>query len=265
MSAQQALLNISNLHVAVEGKTVLHGIDLAINVGEVHVIMGPNGCGKSTLAHVLAGQPGYEVLSGSISYAGHDLLGMPAEERACRGIFLGFQYPVEIPGVSNIYLLKAALNALRKYRGEDELDAMDFLDLVRGKMAELEVDEDFLHRNVNQGFSGGEKKRNEILQMRLLEPRLAILDEIDSGLDIDAMKVVARGVNATRDSDKSIVLVTHYQRLLDFVVPDQVHVMSNGVIAMSGGPELAKSLEEKGYAWIEQAAQDSGITRGRGL
>jgi Fe-S cluster assembly ATP-binding protein len=244
------MLDISNLSVEVEGKPILRGIDLCVNAGEVHAIMGPNGSGKSTLAHVLAGDEHYRVTGGSVQYAGHDLLTLAPEERAREGLFLAFQYPVEIPGVSNVYLLKAALNAQRKHRGEPELDAMEFLQLVREKMALMQMDESLLYRAVNQGFSGGEKKRNEILQMAILEPRLAILDETDSGLDIDALQVVARGVNQLRGADRAIVLVTHYQRLLEYVVPDYVHVLSQERIAKSGTRELALELERKGYSWL---------------
>jgi len=248
------MLEIRDLYAAVDGKTILKGITLTVNPGEVHAIMGPNGSGKSTLANILAGRDGYTVESGSVSWFGRDLTVLPPEERAREGIFLAFQYPVEIPGVSNLYFLKAALNARRKHRGEPELDAMDFLALVKGKMADVGMDEAFLYRAVNEGFSGGEKKRNEILQMAVLEPTLAILDETDSGLDIDALKTVAAGVNRLRAPDRSIVLVTHYQRLLNYVVPDQVHVLAQGRIVRSGGRELALELEERGYGWIEQEA-----------
>ncbi len=252
------MLEIRNLHVSVEGKPILRGIDLDLRAGEVHAIMGPNGSGKSTLAHVLAGRDGYVVTDGEVRYRGQDLLALAPEERAHEGVFLAFQYPVEIPGVANVYLLKAALNALRKHRGEAELDAMDFLALVRDKLGLMEMDEALLYRAVNQGFSGGEKKRNEILQMAVLEPRLAILDETDSGLDIDALKVVANGVNALRNPERAIVLVTHYQRLLDHIVPDRVHVLAQGRIARSGGPELARELEARGYGWIEAQAGEGG-------
>ncbi len=250
--AQNSLLQISNLHTKVDGQPILQGIELTINAGEVHAIMGPNASGKSTLAHVLAGRPGFEVTQGEVIYQGKDLLAMPAEERARHGLFLCFQYPVEIPGVSNVYLLKAAVNAMRKERGLPELDAMDFLERVSERMAELGISKDLLYRSVNEGFSGGEKKRNEILQMSILEPQLAILDEIDSGLDIDALKVVANGVNALRSKERSIVLVTHYQRLLGYIEPDYVHVLSQGRIVKSGGPDLAEALEEKGYGWVSQ-------------
>ncbi len=245
------MLEIRNLHVSVDGKSVLKGIDLTIPAGEVHAIMGPNGSGKSTLAYVLAGREGYQVTAGEVRYLGSDLLALAPEERAQAGVFLAFQYPVEIPGVANIYLLKAALNAVRKSSGMPELDAMDFLALVRTKLKLMGMGEELLYRPVNQGFSGGEKKRNEILQMAVLEPKLAILDETDSGLDIDALKTVAGGINAMRDPERAIVLVTHYQRLLDYIVPDQVHVLSQGSIALSGGPELAQELERHGYGWIE--------------
>ena len=250
---QNSLLQISNLHAEVEGQAILRGIDLTIKAGEVHAIMGPNASGKSTLAHVLAGRPGFEVTQGEILYQGKDLLAMPPEERARHGLFLGFQYPVEIPGVSNVYLLKAAVNAMRKQRGLPELDAMDFLERVSERMAELGISKDLLYRSVNEGFSGGEKKRNEILQMSVLEPQLAILDEIDSGLDIDALRVVANSVNALRSEDRAIVMVTHYQRLLAYIKPDYVHVLFQGRIVKSGGPELAEALEEKGYGWVCQA------------
>src|SRR5499425_1277159 len=246
-----SLLEIKNLHVTVAGQEILKGIDLAINSGEVHSIMGPNGSGKSTLAQVLARRETYEVTKGEVLLNGKDLLEMKPEDAACEGLFMAFQYPVEIPGISNAYFLRAALNAIRKYRGEDEMDAMDFLPLLRSKMRMLEMDEKFLNRPVNEGFSGGEKKRNEIVQMAVLEPRLAVLDETDSGLDIDALKVVAKGVNAMRNKDRAFVVVTHYQRLLNYIVPDYVHVLVNGRIVKSGGPELALELEAKGYAWTE--------------
>ena len=249
---KKAMLNIENLHVKIEDKNILRGINLKVNAGELHAIMGPNGSGKSTLAQVLAGRENYEVTAGSVTYRDQDLLALSPEERALEGVFLAFQYPVEIPGVSNIYLLKAALNAKRKYAGLSELDALDFLDLVKQKIKLMKMGEEMLYRSVNEGFSGGEKKRNEILQMALLEPMLALLDETDSGLDIDALKVVADGVNSLRDSSRAIVLVTHYQRLLNYVVPDYVHVLSQGRIARSGGAELAHELEQKGYGWIEQ-------------
>jgi len=246
------MLEIRNLCVETDGKAILKGINLSVKAGEVHAIMGPNGSGKSTLAHILAGRDGYEVTAGEVIYQGYDLLDKAPEERARDGIFLAFQYPVEIPGVSNIYLLKAALNAVRQQRGEDELDAMDFMVLVRDKLKLVAMDEAFLSRAVNYGFSGGEKKRNEILQMAVLEPRLAILDETDSGLDIDALRIVAGGVNSLRSPERAMILVTHYQRLLDYIVPDFVHVLANGRIARSGGRELALELEEKGYSWIQE-------------
>jgi len=245
------MLEIRNLHVTVDDKPILRGIDLSVNAGEVHAIMGPNGSGKSTLAHVLAGREGYVVTDGEVLYRGKNLLELTPEERAREGIFLAFQYPVEIPGVANVYLLKAAVNAARRHRGETELDAIDFLALVREKLRLMEMDESLLYRAVNEGFSGGEKKRNEILQMAVLEPRLAILDETDSGLDIDALKVVANGVNAMRSPERAMILVTHYQRLLDHVRPDRVHVLAHGRIALSGGPELALDLESRGYGWVE--------------
>jgi Fe-S cluster assembly ATP-binding protein len=249
------MLEIKNLHANVDGKEILRGINMTINPGEVHAIMGPNGAGKSTLSNVLAGRDGYEVTQGEVIYKGENLLELEPEERAQRGVFLAFQYPVEIPGVSNIYLLKAALNAVRKYQGQDEVDAIDFLNLVRDRMKLVKMDEQFLHRNVNEGFSGGEKKRNEILQMAVLEPALAILDETDSGLDIDALRVVSEGVNALRAEDRSIVMITHYQRLLDYIVPDFVHVLSEGKIVKSGDKELAKELEKSGYSWIHEAPE----------
>ena len=248
-----SILEIKNLHAKVNGHEILKGIDLIVNAGEVHSIMGPNGSGKSTLAQVLARRESYEVSKGQAALNGKDLLAMKPEEAACEGLFMAFQYPVEIPGISNAYFLRAALNAVRKYRSQEELDAMDFLPLLKEKMRLLEMDERFLSRPVNEGFSGGEKKRNEIVQMAVLEPKIAILDETDSGLDIDALKIVARGVNTMRSQDRAIVLVTHYQRLLDFIVPDYVHVLVDGRIVKSGGPELALELEEKGYGWIEPA------------
>ncbi len=246
------MLTISNLRVAVDGKEILKGINLEVKPGEVHAIMGPNASGKSTLAHVLAGHERFTVTGGEIRYEGHDLLALSPEQRAREGIFLAFQYPVEIPGVSNIYFLKAALNALRTHRGEPELDAMDFLERVKRQVALVQMDEALLHRSVNEGFSGGEKKRNEIFQMAVLEPRLAILDETDSGLDIDALKVVAEGVNSMRDPARSFILVTHYQRLLDYIVPDFVHVLADGRIVRSGDRSLAQELEQHGYGWIAQ-------------
>jgi len=255
MSTTTPLLEIRDLHVSVGGAAVLRGINLTVKAGEVHAIMGPNGSGKSTLAHVLAGRPGYEITAGSARYEGRDLLAMAPEERARAGLFLGFQYPVEIPGVNNAYLLKAALNAARKQRGESEIDAFDFLALVRAKMRTMQMDESLLTRGVNEGFSGGEKKRNEILQMLVLEPKLALLDETDSGLDIDALKVVAHGVNSLRSPERAVVLVTHYQRLLDHIVPDQVHVLGRGRILKTGDRTLALELERRGYDWLlEQAA-----------
>jgi Fe-S cluster assembly ATP-binding protein len=246
-----SLLKIKNLHASVNGVEILKGIDLTINPGEVHSIMGPNGSGKSTLAGVLARRESYEITRGQITFNGKDLLELKPEEAACEGLFLAFQYPVEIPGISNAYFLRTALNAIRKYRGQDELDAMDFLPLLRERMRLLEMDEKFLNRPVNEGFSGGEKKRNEIVQMAVLEPRLAVLDETDSGLDIDALKIVANGVNSMRSKDRSFLVVTHYQRLLNYIVPDFVHVLVNGKIVKSGGKELALELEEKGYGWTE--------------
>ena len=245
------LLNIVNLSARVAGKTILNGIDLSVNAGEVHAIMGPNGSGKSTLAQVLAGREDYDVTGGSAKFEGRDLLAMAPEERARAGLFLGFQYPVEIPGVNNVYLLKAALNAKRKAAGEPEVDAYEFLALIKQKMKFMGMSESFLTRGVNEGFSGGEKKRNEILQMLVLEPRLAILDETDSGLDIDALKIVAKGINSLRDPARAIVLVTHYQRLLDYIVPDQVHVLSGGRILKSGDKSLALELENRGYDWVQ--------------
>jgi Fe-S cluster assembly ATP-binding protein len=249
------MLAIRNLHVKVGDREILKGVDLEVNAGEVCAIMGPNGSGKSTLAHVLAGRETYEVTAGDVIYEGKNLLGLYPEARAREGVFLAFQYPVEIPGVGNAYLLKAALNAIRKHRGLEELDAMDFLPLVKEKLKLLDMDEEFLSRAVNEGFSGGEKKRNEILQLAVLEPRLAILDETDSGLDIDALKVVAAGVNALRSPERAIIVVTHYQRLLNYIVPDSVHVLVDGRIVRSGGRELALELEDKGYAGVEAETQ----------
>jgi len=246
------MISIKNLHVSVGDKPILKGVNLEIPAGEVHAIMGPNGAGKSTLSHVLSGKEGYTVTEGTVTYKGQDLLALEPEIRAREGVFLAFQYPVEIPGVSNIYLLKAALNAMRKYRGESEVDALDFLTLVKDKIKLLEMDEKFLYRAVNEGFSGGEKKRNEILQAAILEPSLCILDETDSGLDIDALKVVSKGVNALRDEARSFLMITHYQRLLDYIKPDVVHVLADGRIVKSGGPELALELEAKGYHWVEE-------------
>jgi Fe-S cluster assembly ATP-binding protein len=248
------LLKIENLSAKVGGKNVVQGLSLTLKAGEVHAIMGPNGSGKSTLAYVLAGRPGYEITGGSVEFLGKDLLAMPAEERARAGMFLGFQYPVEIPGVNNVYLLKAAVNAKRKAAGLPEVDAFEFLQLVRGKMKLMQMDESFLSRGVNEGFSGGEKKRNEILQMLVLEPVLAVLDETDSGLDIDALKVVARGVNSVRSADRGVLLITHYQRLLDYIVPDHVHVLARGKIARSGDKTLAQELEKRGYDWVLEVA-----------
>jgi Fe-S cluster assembly ATP-binding protein len=250
------MLEIKNLRARVGNKEILKGIDLVVKAGEVHAVMGPNGSGKSTLAGVLAGRGEYEVTAGSVTYNGQDLLALQPEQRAREGIFLAFQYPVEIPGVNNAYFLKAALNAVRKHRGEAELDAMEFMALIRGRIKLLDMDQALMSRPVNEGFSGGEKKRNEIFQMAVLEPRLAILDETDSGLDIDALKVVANGVNALRSPDRSAIVVTHYQRLLNYIVPDYVHVLSEGRIVRSGGKELALELEEKGYGWLEAVAQD---------
>ncbi len=244
------MLKIDNLHVKVDGKEILQGLTLEIPSGEVHAVMGPNGSGKSTLANVLAGRPGYEITAGSVTFQGGDLLALAPEERAREGVFLGFQYPVEIPGVNNVYLLKAAVNAARKHRGLEEVDAFEFLTLVREKMRLMRMEESMLSRGVNEGFSGGEKKRNEILQMLVLEPRLAILDETDSGLDIDALKIVANGVNTLRSPARSLVLVTHYQRLLDYIVPDHVHVLVKGRIARSGDKSLALELERRGYDWV---------------
>jgi Fe-S cluster assembly ATP-binding protein len=248
------MLKIENLHVTVDGKEILKGLTLDVGAGEVHAIMGPNGSGKSTLAYALAGRPGYEITAGKVTFGERDLMALAPEERAREGVFLGFQYPVEIPGVNNVYLLKAALNAARKHRGLPEVDAFEFLGLVREKMKVMHIDEAFLSRGVNEGFSGGEKKRNEVLQMLMLEPRLAILDETDSGLDIDALKVVANGVNTLRSPERSIVLVTHYQRLLDYIVPDYVHVLVRGRIARSGDKSLALELERRGYDWISEEA-----------
>jgi len=247
------LLEIRDLAVRAENKNILKGLTLSVNPGEVHAIMGPNGSGKSTLARAIAGHPGYEVTGGTITYKGKDLLALSPEERACEGVFMAFQYPVEIPGINNTYFLKAALNAVRKYHGEQELDAVEFIQLVKAKAKLLEMDQAILARSVNEGFSGGEKKRNEIFQMAVLEPKLAILDETDSGLDIDALKIVSNGVNALRSPDRAIVVVTHYQRLLNYIVPDFVHVLTDGKIVRSGGKELALELEDKGYGWIEPA------------
>lgn len=244
------MLSIKDLYASVNDTPILHGIDLEVKAGEVHAIMGPNGSGKSTFANVLAGREQYRVTQGEVRYKGQDLLAMPPEERAQAGVFLAFQYPVEIPGVSNIYFLKAALNAIRRYRSLDELDAMDFIALVKEKVEVVKMDEALIYRAVNEGFSGGEKKRNEIVQMMVLEPALAILDETDSGLDIDALKTVADGVNRLRNDERAFIVVTHYQRLLNYILPDHVHVLSNGRIVKSGGPELALELEERGYEWL---------------
>ena len=249
------MLEIKNLHASVEGKAILKGLDLSVGPGEVHAIMGPNGAGKSTLGNVIAGRDGYEVTSGEVLFGGKNLLELEPEERACEGVFLAFQYPVEIPGVNNTYFLRAALNAQRKHRGEPELDSMQFLKLVREKLKILHIDDDLMHRAVNEGFSGGEKKRNEIFQMAVLEPSLAIMDETDSGLDIDALRLVAEGVNRLRNAERSMIVVTHYQRLLDHIVPDHVHVLADGRIVASGDADLALKLEEEGYAWLE----DGGI------
>jgi Fe-S cluster assembly ATP-binding protein len=245
------LLEIRDLRARAEDKEILRGLSLSVGEGEVHAIMGPNGSGKSTLARVLAGHPGYEVTGGTVLYDGKDLLALQPEERACEGVFMAFQYPVEIAGINNAYFLKAALNALRKYRGEQEVDAVEFMQLAREKAKLLEIDQSMLSRAVNEGFSGGEKKRNEIFQMAVLEPRLAVLDETDSGLDIDALRIVANGVNALRAPHRAMLVVTHYQRLLNYIVPDVVHVLSEGRIVRSGGKELALELEEKGYGWVE--------------
>ena len=246
------LLKITDLSARVAGKDILKGVNLEVRRGEIHAIMGPNGSGKSTLAQVLAGRTDYEVTGGSVTFEGHDLLALPAEERARAGLFLGFQYPVEIPGVNNVYLLKAALNAKRKAAGQPEVDAYEFLALIKQKMKLMHMSESFLSRGVNEGFSGGEKKRNEVLQMLVLEPKLAILDETDSGLDIDALKIVSMGVNSLRDPNRAVVLVTHYQRLLGYIVPDRVHVLSGGRILKSGDRSLALELERRGYDWVQQ-------------
>jgi Fe-S cluster assembly ATP-binding protein len=248
------LLSIRDLKVKAEDKDILKGLSLDVNAGEVHAIMGPNGSGKSTLARALSGHPVYEVTGGSVTYDGKDLLAMSPEERACEGVFMAFQYPVEIAGINNAYFLKAALNALRKYRGQQEYDAVEFMQLIREKAKLLEMDQEMLKRSVNEGFSGGEKKRNEIFQMAVLEPRLAILDETDSGLDIDALRIVSKGVNGLRHKDRAIIVVTHYQRLLDYIVPDFVHVLSAGRIVRSGDKDLALELEAKGYGWVETQA-----------
>lgn len=249
------MLQVKNLHAKVAGKEILKGLNLELEAGEIHAIMGPNGAGKSTLGNVLAGREGYEVTAGEVIFNGKNLLEMEPEERACEGVFLAFQYPVEIPGVNNTYFLRAALNAQRKYRGEAELDSVGFLRLVREKLEILHIGDELLHRAVNEGFSGGEKKRNEIFQMAVLEPRLAVLDETDSGLDIDALKTVAEGVNRLRSPERGMIVVTHYQRLLDYIVPDKVHVLADGQLVATGGAELALKLEEQGYAWLD----DGGI------
>ena len=251
------MLEVKNLHATVAGKPILKGLSLSVAPGEVHAIMGPNGAGKSTLGNVIAGRDGYEVTSGEVLFKGRNILELEPEERACEGIFLAFQYPVEIPGVNNTCFLRAALNAQRKYRGEPELDSMQFLKLVREKLKVLHISDDLMHRAVNEGFSGGEKKRNEIFQMAVLEPSLAILDETDSGLDIDALRLVAEGVNRQRDPERSMIVVTHYQRLLDHIVPDVVHVLANGRIVASGDADLALKLEDQGYAWLEQGGIQS--------
>ena len=251
------MLKIEDLHVSVLGTPILKGLSLEVNAGEVHAIMGPNGSGKSTLSNVIAGRDGYEVTQGRIQYQGQDLTPLAPDERACEGIFLAFQYPVEIPGVSNLAMLKAAVNSMRKYRGQDEMSAAEFLKVIKGKAELVQMKQEFLKRSVNEGFSGGEKKRNEILQMAMLEPTLALLDETDSGLDIDALKVVADGVNALRTPERAMVLVTHYQRLLDYIVPDHVHVLANGRIVKSGDKSLAHKLEERGYSWIETELQEA--------
>lgn len=252
------MLEVSNLHATIGNKEILKGINLSVKAGEVHAIMGPNGSGKSTLAAVLAGREEFDVTEGAVAFQGRDLLEMEPEERAREGVFLAFQYPVEIPGVNNAYLLKAALNEVRKHRGESQLDAMDFMAFVKERMNILEIDQGLMNRPVNEGFSGGEKKRNEIFQMAVLEPKLAIMDETDSGLDIDALRIVSNGVNAMRNAERATVVVTHYQRLLNYIVPDFVHVLSGGRIVKSGGKELALELEDKGYGWIEGATETVG-------
>jgi len=251
------MLEVKNLHASVEGNEILKGINLNVKAGEVHAIMGPNGSGKSTFAQILAGKDGYNVTEGKVNYIGKNLLDLPAEDRAREGVFLAFQYPVEIPGVSNTNLLRTALNEIRKYNGEEELDAMDFLSLIKEKRELVELDKAFLSRSVNEGFSGGEKKRNEVFQMAVLQPKLSILDETDSGLDIDALKIVANGVNKLRSNDNAIILVTHYQRLLNYIVPDFVHVLNKGKIVKSGGKELALELEEKGYEFIKNGSEET--------
>ncbi len=251
------MLEIKNLHATVGGKAILKGVNLTIEAGEVHAIMGPNGAGKSTLGNVIAGREGYEVTQGEVLFKGRNMLELEPEERACEGIFLAFQYPVEIPGVNNTYFLRAALNAQRKYRGESELDSMQIMKLVREKLEILHISDDLLRRAVNEGFSGGEKKRNEIFQMAVLEPALAVLDETDSGLDIDALRMVAEGVNRLRSADRAMIVITHYQRLLDHIVPDKVHVIADGKLVASGGADLALKLEEQGYTWLEQGGIQS--------
>jgi len=259
MTHAKPMLEIKDLHVTVDGKKVLTGVDLTVNAGEVHALMGPNGSGKSTLAHVLAGRDGYVVTAGTVTYDGHDLLALAPEQRARHGLFLAFQYPTEIPGVGNLYFLRSAMNAIRRERGEEELDAMDFLSLARRRMQELSMPAELLERSVNEGFSGGEKKKNEVFQMALMQPRLAVLDEIDSGLDIDAMRIVADGVNALRGPGNAMIVVTHYQRLLELIVPDFVHVLVGGKIVESGGKELALTLEETGYGWTDDVPADGGV------
>jgi len=258
------MLEIRNLHASAGEKPILRGISLTVNAGEVHAVMGPNGSGKSTLAQVLAGHPAYEVTAGEVFYEGENLLELDPEERAQKGVFLAFQYPVEIPGVSNAYFLRSAYNELRKARGEDEVDPLDFLDVMEQKLQLVHMSDDMLQRSANTGFSGGEKKRNEILQMAVLDPKLAILDETDSGLDIDALRIVAEGVNTMRRADNATIVVTHYQRLLNHIIPDFVHVLVDGRIVRSGGKELALELEERGYDWIVEHAQDGGVTAGAG-
>ncbi len=253
------MLEVKNLHARVEDTEILHGIDLTVNAGEIHAIMGPNGSGKSTLAQVLAGNEAYKVTEGEVLYEGKDLLEMAPEERACEGVFMAFQYPVEIPGVNSAYFLRTALNEIRKHRGEEELDAIDYLSLSREKLKLVEMDENFLSRPVNEGFSGGEKKRHEIFQMAVLEPKLAIMDETDSGLDIDALRIVADGVNTLHSKDKAVIVVTHYQRLLNYIIPDHVHVMLDGRIVQSGGKELASKLEAEGYDWIREASASEAV------
>jgi Fe-S cluster assembly ATP-binding protein len=254
------MLEITDLKASVGGQEILHGLTLSVKAGEVHAIMGPNGSGKSTLAHILAGRPGYEVTGGSVLYKGRSLLDLEPEERAREGVFLAFQYPVEVPGISNVYFLRSALNAIRKHKGLAELDAIDFLELTKEKAQLVEIDEALVKRSVNEGFSGGEKKRNEIFQMAVLDPSLAILDETDSGLDIDALRIVAKGVNELRSPDRAMIVVTHYQRLLDYIVPDHVHVLSEGKIALSGPASLARELEDRGYSWIEEAPTEAAVT-----